>query len=218
MGIIISRIRIFSWNKDLIMLEIIGGIVVTVFIVNWIQSIISKKNQDQLIQSIDELKVFENSLKNVNSKPEASYNDNNPKVVEVLQEYADRGDSDTQYDLGIMYRKGEGVIQDDFKAVELFQKAADQGNPHAQYNLGSMYRKGEGVIQNYTKAAELFQESADQGIAYSQYNLGLMHFKGLGVIQSDMKAKKWFGKACDNGYSEGCRNYNFLKKRLLGVI
>ena len=212
MGNIISRIRIFSWNKDLIMLEIIGGIVVIVFIINWIQSIISKNNQDQLIQSIEELKVFENSLKNVNSKLETSYNDNNPKVVEVLQKSADQEDSDAQYDLGIMYRKGEGVMQDDLKAAELFQKAADQGDPYAQYNLGIMYRKGEGVIQDYAKAAELFEESANQDIAYAQYNLGLMYHKGLGVIQSDNKAKEWFGKACDNGYSEGCRNYNYLNK------
>ena len=39
-----------------------------------------------------------------------------------LQKQADSGDADAQFNLGIMYRKGEGVPKDANKAVEWWQK------------------------------------------------------------------------------------------------
>ena len=62
-----------------------------------------------------------------------------------------------------MYRKGNGVTQDEKKAVQWYQKSADQGYPLAQSNLGVMYELGKGVTQNYEKALELYQKAADQG-------------------------------------------------------
>ncbi len=55
------------------MLEIIGGIVVIALIINWVQSIVSKNRQNQLIQLIRELKIFENELKNSYIKREQLY-------------------------------------------------------------------------------------------------------------------------------------------------
>ena len=37
--------------------------------------------------------------------------------------------------LGVMYRKGQGVPQDEAEAMRLFQKAADAGNAEAKDNL-----------------------------------------------------------------------------------
>ncbi|MEH6646523.1 tetratricopeptide repeat protein [Sulfitobacter sp.] len=53
-----------------------------------------------------------------------------------------------QYNLGQMYRKGEGVIQDYAEAVKWYRKAAEQGYALAQSNLGVVYASGEGVIQD----------------------------------------------------------------------
>ena len=57
-----------------------------------------------------------------------------------------------QYNLGIMYAKGQGVPQDYAEAVKWYRLAADQGIPTAQNNLGFMYAKGEGVPQDYSEA------------------------------------------------------------------
>ena len=58
---------------------------------------------------------------------------------------ADQGIAEAQFNLGVMYRDGQGVTQDYAEAVKWFRKAADQGNADAQFNLGVMYRNGEGV-------------------------------------------------------------------------
>ena len=76
----------------------------------------------------------------------------------ALKNAADQGDAGAQFNLGVMYAKGQGVAQDYAQAVSWYRKAADQGNAGAQFNLGFMYAKGQGVAQ-------------DAMIAYALYNL-----------------------------------------------
>ena len=45
---------------------------------------------------------------------------------------AEQGDAEAQWNLGLMYHKGRGVIKDDREAVRWFRKAAQQGDPDAQ--------------------------------------------------------------------------------------
>ena len=54
-----------------------------------------------------------------------------------------------QYNLGVMYDKGEGVIEDDKVAVEWYTKAAMQGYARLSTILGVMYYYGEGVIEDF---------------------------------------------------------------------
>jgi len=61
---------------------------------------------------------------------------------------AEQGNANAQYNLGLMYQKGDGVPQDDKTALKWYRLAAEQGNASAQYNLGAMYYKGEGVPQD----------------------------------------------------------------------
>ena len=61
---------------------------------------------------------------------------------------AEQGIAEAQYNLGNMYRKGEGVPQDDKTAVKWYTLAAEQGYADAQNNLGVMYANGEGVIKD----------------------------------------------------------------------
>ena len=68
------------------------------------------------------------------------------------QPLADQGDADAQYNLGLMYGNGRGVLKDDKQAVKWYLKAADQGFAEAQYSLGWMYASGKGVLKDMTKA------------------------------------------------------------------
>ena len=61
---------------------------------------------------------------------------------------AEQGNAVAQYNLGVMYRNGEGVTQDYAEAVKWLRKAAEQGDEEAQNNLGWMYEKGNGVLQD----------------------------------------------------------------------
>ncbi len=86
---------------------------------------------------------------------------------------AKQGNAKAQYNLGVMYRKGQGVPQDDAEAVKWYRKAAEQGYAGAQNNLGFMYGKGQGVPQDdaqahmwYNLAASRFPpgENRDQSV------------------------------------------------------
>jgi hypothetical protein len=58
---------------------------------------------------------------------------------------AEQGDVRAQYNLGQMYKNGQGVTQNYKTAIRWFKLSAEQGNTSAQFNLGVMYTKGQGV-------------------------------------------------------------------------
>jgi TPR repeat protein len=60
---------------------------------------------------------------------------------------AEAGMAEAQFNLGLMYRLGKGLEQDDVQAANWYRGAADQGIAGAQFNLGDMYEKGLGVEQ-----------------------------------------------------------------------
>jgi TPR repeat protein len=62
---------------------------------------------------------------------------------------AEQGNVAAQYNLGLMYAKGQGVPQNQKTAVKWYTLAAKQGNAGAQFNLGWMYGKGQGIPQDY---------------------------------------------------------------------
>ncbi len=108
---------------------------------------------------------------------------------------AEQGDAKAQYNLGFMYRKGQGMPQDYAKSLQWYRKAAEQGYAKAQYNLGHMYDKGLGVPQDDAEAVKWYRKAAAQGHAGGQNNLGLMYGTGLGVPQDYVQAHKWYNIA-----------------------
>ncbi|MBQ9420088.1 MAG: SEL1-like repeat protein, partial [Synergistaceae bacterium] len=54
---------------------------------------------------------------------------------------AAQGHAEAQYRLGMMYKNGEGVPQDQEKATKLFEKAAAQGNVGAKSELKQQQRR-----------------------------------------------------------------------------
>jgi hypothetical protein len=112
---------------------------------------------------------------------------------------AEQGDAVTQFNLGVCYKIGKGVPQDDAEAVKWFRKAADQGDADAQCHLGFYCYNGVGVPQDDTEALKWYRKSADQGNIKAQVNLARCYAKGKGVPQDDAEAVKWFRKAADQG-------------------
>lgn len=126
--------------------------------------------------------------------------------------FAEQGNAKAQFNLGLMYSKGEGVKQSKTNAVKWYKKSAEQGFAAAQYSLAIMYYRGEGIKQSKTDAAKWYKKAAKQGFAAAQFNLALMYYEGEGVRQNKSTAKEWFGKACDNGNDDGCNNYKILNE------
>ncbi len=127
---------------------------------------------------------------------------------------AEQGDAAAQYNLGVMYASGEGVLQDYAKAVEWYRKAAEQGDVTAQYNLGIIYDTGQGVPQDYAKAALWYRKAAEQGDVIAQNNLGFMHANGRGVPQDYVQAYAWLNIAADQGGADAKKARDWIVPRI----
>jgi uncharacterized protein len=86
-----------------------------------------------------------------------------------------------QNNLGLMYARGKGVLQNDAVAVTWYRKAAARHYAPAESNLGFMYLQGRGVPADTKEAAKLFRKAAKTGNGAAQYNLGLLYYLGSGV-------------------------------------
>ncbi len=112
-----------------------------------------------------------------------------------MRPLAEQGLASPQFNLGLMYRKGQGVPQDDAEAARWYRKSAEQGHANAQYNLGVMYAKGQGVPEDYAEAVKWYRKAAEQGNASAQYNLGVTYYNGQGVPEDYVQAHMWFNLA-----------------------
>ena len=72
----------------------------------------------------------------------------------TLQQQAESGNSDAQYDLAMCYWKGEkGAPKDDSKAFYWAKKSAEQGDAYAQSWVGYFYENGYGTARDFGEEA-----------------------------------------------------------------
>jgi len=142
---------------------------------------------------------------------------NSGDYVTALKEWrplAEQGDASAQFNLGLMYAKGDGVIQDYKEALKWYRLSAEQGVANAQFNLGRMYALGEGVIVDYKEAVKWLRLSAEQGVANAQTSLGTHYEFGKGVLQDKVMAHMWYNIASSNGSAQGIENRESIVKEM----
>jgi TPR repeat protein len=115
-----------------------------------------------------------------------------------------------QYNLGLMYRKGEGVPQSDVEAAHWYRLAANQDFPEAQQKLADLYYFGHGVPLSYTQAAAWYRRAADRGNAEAQFQLGHLYATGQGVEHDYTQSRHWIRQAALQGHEHALRE---LKRR-----
>ncbi len=142
---------------------------------------------------------------------------------DAVKKAAELGYAEAQYNLGLMYYKGEGVAYDKAEAVRWYRKAAEQGHADAQYKLGAMYNYygvgatkdyGGGVTQDYAEAVRWYRKAAERGYTRAQYKLGIMYAYGVGVPEDDIQAYAWISLAS----AQGVENAKNAKERLTGEM
>ena len=111
-----------------------------------------------------------------------------------------QGDEHAQYVIGICYRDGKFVQQDNVEAVKWFRKSAEQGFAISQCELGLCYIKGKGVQQNFAEAVKWLRKSAVQGYDDGQFLLGMCYLGGLGVKEDVSLGFEWIRKAAKQGH------------------
>ena len=130
------------------------------------------------------------------------------------QPLAEQGNSDAQYNLGLMYENGDGVARDDTEALKWYRLSADLGDAKAQYKLGLMYNNGKGVPQDYKEAVKWYTLSVEQGDADAQNNFGFLYSNGHGVLQDYVRAHMWYNIAASNGSEKGAENRNIISGKM----
>ena len=140
-----------------------------------------------------------------------------PQAADYFRQASELGSRVAQFNLGLLYRKGEGVPKSDAEAAKWYQMAAQQGSCNAQFNLALLYRKGEGVPQSDSEAAKWYRMAAEQNDSAAQFNLGLMYENGEGVPKSCAEAARWYQKAAEQGHCRAQYNLGMLYKLGEGV-
>ena len=109
-----------------------------------------------------------------------------------LKAQAERGDAVAQFNLGSMYRKGEGVTQDYDEAFKWYRKAAEQGYAKAQFNLGLMYANGHGVAQDNVEAYMwLSIAAAEDKLSNKQLDSLKSNMTSTQIKEAESKAETW---------------------------
>ena len=134
-------------------------------------------------------------------------------AIKLWRPLAEQGNAAAQYNIGLMYANGQGVLQDYKEAVRLYRLAAEHGYATAQYNLGVRYNIGQGVTQDYKEAVKWHRLAAAQGDVDAQTNLGAMYYNGHGVLQDYARAHMWYNLASAAGGSQfGNKNRDDIAK------
>ncbi len=134
-----------------------------------------------------------------------AYNSGN--YTTALREWkpiAEQGNALAQSNLGVMYERGEGVVQDYKEAVKWYRKSAEQGDAPAQYSFGQMYEQGLGVLQDYVLAYMWFHISASQESHVKPFVENDRIIVGKKMSPADISKAKNLARECVKKKYKGC--------------
>lgn len=136
----------------------------------------------------------------------------------TLQQQAESGNSDAQYDLAMCYWKGEkGAPKDNAKAFYWMKRSAGQGDAYAQSWVGYFYENGYGTGKDDAEAFYWYRRAAEQGNRSAQNNLGEHYYYGRGITRDFGKAAMWYKKAADQGHVSAMFNIGWCYEHGEGV-
>lgn len=122
------------------------------------------------------------------------------KAFPIINNLAQKGNSNAKLILAKMYYSGQGVKEDKVLANKLYKNAADLGQMEAQYIIGLYYSLGaEGYPKDESKAILWLTKAAEQGKPEAQGMVATDYFHGNGVEQNINTAIFWFQKASTSG-------------------
>ena len=82
----------------------------------------------------------------------------------IWEQLAGQGNVEALFNLGWLYRNGQGVASDDGQARRLWEQAAGKGHAEAQMALGMLYADSRTLEPDQAQAIRWFQAAAGQGI------------------------------------------------------
>jgi len=131
------------------------------------------------------------------------------KYLELLNQAAQLGCIDAQFDLGVWYKNGE--VRDYTKAMYWLNRVINTNNkPDAIYELGLCYL----YTNEHIKAFETFLICSKLKHIEGLNELAKCYFDGIGVIENIRLAKHYWKKAAKKGND----NAKYYLQRLKNAI
>lgn len=117
---------------------------------------------------------------------------NSKKNITDLKAKALAGDVDAKHDLGMAYRRGDGVPVDKDKGAKLIIEAADGGCKLALSSVGVCYYFGDGVPKNHRLAMKWYQAAAAAGLVSGFFNVADLFDDSDEIPKNPVEALAWF--------------------------
>ena len=143
-------------------------------------------------------------------------------LYEQFQEYRDlavQNDPEAQYQLGLMYLKGQGVERDRIKGRDWLLKAAEADHSEAMNTLGRLYTNSETVFVPGGSAGSL--QWAGVGPIRNRPSTEALFPRTVndipGLNLNAGKATYWFKRASDLGNAKALNNLGVLETFLEGT-
>ena len=105
---------------------------------------------------------------------------------------AQRGSTQSAFNVAVMYERGFVVERDSTKAIEWYRKAVAANMAMAKHNLALLLRDGKGAPRDGKEAVELLRSAALQGMAASMFTLGDIYERGDAAPKDAATALAWF--------------------------
>jgi TPR repeat protein len=176
------------------------------------------KNGVTLIEYCEEInclkiaKIFLDEISKINNSLLTSN-----KELSGLRLKAEKGDVNSQIELGNKFRDGVAPLEKDYLgAMKWYQMAADKGSATAQYLLAQIYFR-EKLAEDNFKAFELFLKSAQPGNSDALNMVGMCYSGGYGITKDNTEAVKWWLKASEAGDSNAQASLGYSYEYAQGV-
>ena len=172
-----------------------------------------KQSREQLLskaQKVDLDSEYQLAMLYEQGSPETPKD--SAKAVEWFRRLAEKDDQRGENALGIAYRSGYGVAEDDKLSFEWFYRAALKGYPPAEANLASTYATGRGTPRNRQEAFSWAVEAAKNGVHYVQIDLCHVYQDGSGVEADPTMAYAWCLVAQAGNHTPSERLTDYLNK------
>lgn len=126
-------------------------------------------------------------------------------------------DVKSQFNLGLIFARGEGITPNDDEAIRWWEQAEKNGSVRAKMMLGLFYNLGRGVGRSEKEAVSWYEKAAKLGDQDAIYNLALLYLQGKGIDRNDEKAAKYFSLLANQGDTEAQNTYASLFLEGIGV-
>jgi uncharacterized protein len=122
------------------------------------------------------------------------------KALEAWRRASAQGDVESDYRIGLLYARGEGVVRSLPDAVRWYRRAAEAGHTEAQFQLGLIYLNGAGAGTEGPR--HWFEAASQQNSEAAQQNLNMLFPNGIAVEKDPKEAKRWIWAAAAAGKVE----------------